>query len=48
VSGPKVSGIAKSLFGKLPSPRYATVATFRDRRGERIDEGLALYFPAPH
>ena len=48
VSGPKVSSIAKSLLGKLPAPRHATVATFLDRRGERIDEGLALYFPAPH
>ena len=26
----------------------ATVATFRDARGEPLDQGLALYFPAPH
>jgi tRNA modification GTPase len=48
LSGPKVSDIAKSLLGRLPAPRHASVATFRDRRGERIDQGLALYFPAPH
>ena len=48
LSGAKVSGIAKALLGELPAPRRATVATFRDRSGERIDEGLALYFPAPH
>jgi tRNA modification GTPase len=48
LSGPKVPGIAKALLGKLPAPRHATVAAFRDGRGERIDHGLALYFPAPH
>ncbi len=48
LSGPNVPDISKSLLGRLPAPRHASVATFRDRRGERIDEGLALYFPAPH
>ena len=48
LSGAKVSAIAKSLLGKLPAPRHATLAAFRDRNGERIDQGLALYFPAPH
>jgi tRNA modification GTPase len=48
LSGPKVPDIAKSLLGRLPVPRHATVAAFRDLRSERIDEGLALYFPAPH
>jgi tRNA modification GTPase len=32
----------------LPAPRVAHHALFRDARGEPIDEGLALYFPAPH
>jgi tRNA modification GTPase len=48
LSGQKVPDLAKVLLGRLPAPRHATVATFRDLRGERIDEGLALYFPAPH
>ena len=48
LSGSEVPGIAKSLLGRLPKPRHATVASFRDRRGERIDEGIALYFPAPY
>jgi tRNA modification GTPase len=30
------------------APRLATLATFRDAEGEAIDQGLALYFPAPH
>jgi tRNA modification GTPase len=48
VSGSKVPDIARSLLGQLPEPRHATFASFRDRSGERIDDGIALYFPAPH
>ncbi len=48
LSGPEVPAIAKALLGRLPKPRYATFASFRDRRGELIDEGIALFFPAPH
>ncbi|MFU8797826.1 MAG: tRNA uridine-5-carboxymethylaminomethyl(34) synthesis GTPase MnmE [Gammaproteobacteria bacterium] len=43
VSGPKVPAVAKALLGKLPKPRYATFGSLGG-----IDEGLALYFPAPH
>jgi tRNA modification GTPase len=35
------------LLGRLPPPREARLATFRDASGERIDQGIALYFPAP-
>ena len=48
VSGPRVPEIAATLIGKLPTPRTATLAVFRDARGERLDEGIALYFAAPH
>jgi len=48
VSGPKAPDIARSLLGQLPEPRHATFASFSDRSGERIDDGIALYFPAPH
>jgi tRNA modification GTPase len=48
VSGPRVVEIAESLLGTVPAPRVARLATFRDVQGERIDEGLALYFPAPN
>ena len=48
VSGPKVFEIATRILGSLPAPRYAQFARFCDARGEPIDEGLALYFPAPH
>ena len=47
VSGPKVLEISTRILGSLPAPRHAQFARFRDARGEPIDEGLALYFPAP-
>lgn len=48
ISGPEVPRIATALIGSVPEPRRATYATFRDARGEAIDFGIALYFPAPH
>jgi len=47
LSGPQVPRIARALLGVLPAPRRATLATARDARGEALDEGIALYFPAP-
>jgi tRNA modification GTPase len=37
-----------ALLGKVPAPRRAIRAAFVDARGAAIDDGLALYFPAPH
>jgi len=48
VSGPKVPAIAQALIGRLPEPRQVTHCSFCDARGERVDEGVALYFKAPH
>jgi len=48
VSGAKVPDIARRLLGQLPRPRSATLGGARDAGGELLDEGLALYFPAPH
>jgi len=47
VSGPAAGDIALRLIGTLPPPRRAARASARDAQGELIDEGLALYFPAP-
>jgi tRNA modification GTPase len=47
VSGPEVPRIAAAILGSLPPPREAKVARFLGRNGEALDEGLALYFPAP-
>jgi tRNA modification GTPase len=48
ISGPSVPAIASAVLGRLPAPRRATLAAFRDRSGEAHDEGIALYFPAPN
>src|SRR5512138_2140197 len=48
LSGPAVSRIAAQVAGELPSPRVARFARFKDARGEALDEGLVLYFAAPH
>ena len=47
VSGPSVPQIAESIIGNLPPPRLAQVAHFLAGDGEWLDQGLALYFPAP-
>jgi tRNA modification GTPase len=48
LSGPRTAQIAKRILGNVPQPRHATHAVFRDVRGEPLDEGIALYFPAPN
>ena len=47
VSGNALGGFTKALIGKIPTARRATLAKFRDSHGELIDQGIALYFPAP-
>ncbi len=48
ISGGNTNQIARSLLGDLPKPRYARYASFRDADNEVIDQGIALYFPAPN
>ena len=48
ISGPNVAKIAVRVLGSLPAPRQARFGRFRDAAGDPIDEGLALYFAAPH
>lgn len=47
VSGPNVRVIAQTLLGSVPRPRVATLRSFLAADGEAIDNGLALFFPAP-
>ena len=48
VSGANLAPLALALLGKLPAPRHAVRTAFLDAHGSAIDEGIALYFPAPH
>jgi tRNA modification GTPase len=48
VSGKRLVPLALALLGKVPAARRAIRAAFLDARGAAIDDGLALYFPAPH
>ena len=48
LSGPQVGQIAVAVIGRLPEPRAAIFSEFHDARGALVDEGIALYFAAPH
>jgi tRNA modification GTPase len=48
VSGSNIETIATQLLGRLPKKRYAEYRSFLAEDGKAIDEGLALYFPAPN
>ncbi len=48
VSGPACGQIAAALLGEMPPARQATLRDFLDEAGDPIDQGLALYFPAPN
>ncbi|HUI98387.1 MAG TPA: tRNA uridine-5-carboxymethylaminomethyl(34) synthesis GTPase MnmE [Xanthobacteraceae bacterium] len=48
VSGPQAGRALEALIGKIPEPRRAALARLRDPASQEIiDEGLALWFPAP-
>lgn len=47
ISGPKVAPIASAILGKLPPPFTASHKLFKDEKGELLDDGVAIYFPAP-
>lgn len=48
ISGGDLSAWAQPLCGRTLVARRAIRARFVDRDGRVIDDGLALYFPAPH
>ena len=48
VSGPVVKQVAKDILGFLPAARNACYTPFIDADGASLDEGIALFFPAPH
>ena len=50
VSGPATPAAVRALTGRpMPPPRTAVRAPFDDpATSERLDDGLLLWFPAPH
>ncbi len=49
LSGSESAALARRITGLDPRPRHAHYARLRDPvDGEPIDDGLVLYFPAPH
>ncbi|MDF1653895.1 MAG: tRNA uridine-5-carboxymethylaminomethyl(34) synthesis GTPase MnmE [Coxiellaceae bacterium] len=48
VSGSLAPAIAKHMLGECPKPRYASLSPFANEQGDVIDNGIALYFKAPH
>ena len=48
VSGSDITAVANGILGKLPIARHATYSNFLDSNGDTLDQGIVLYFPAPH
>src|SRR5262249_12615852 len=48
LSGPLAGTALEQLGGRnLPVPRHAARRRFRDQHGHSLDDGIALWFPAP-
>ena len=47
-SGRDLRTLIDAVCGRALQPRHATYLPFRDANGEPIDQGLAIWFPAPH
>ncbi len=48
LSGPRARAIGETLAGSTLESRRALHRCFRDAVGDSIDDGIALYFQAPH
>lgn len=50
LSGPDqdIQKIAEKIIKKVPKTRYAQYTSFFSESGDVVDEGIAIYFPAPH
>ncbi|HYR05960.1 MAG TPA: tRNA uridine-5-carboxymethylaminomethyl(34) synthesis GTPase MnmE [Gallionella sp.] len=48
ISGRHIEIQAQGILGKLPAARHATYGNFLDENGDTLDQGVALFFPAPH
>src|SRR6476661_6947434 len=49
LSGPEAARIAAALTDRAAfEPRHATLTAIRGAAGEKIDQTIVTYFPAPH
>ena len=48
ISGPDCQKIATAILGFSPRPRHAHFCRFSNPGGEVVDQGVALFFAAPH
>jgi len=48
ISGPEVKSVAQAILGKIPEVRKAEYLPFNDANQQALDQGIALYFKAPH
>ena len=48
ISGPDLRAFVPLLLGRTLAARQATYLSFPDAHGQPIDQGLAIWFPAPH
>ncbi len=48
VSGADLSALVRRLFQRELTPRHAHYLPFKAESGELLDEGIAIYFRAPH
>ena len=45
ISGDDTHKLALAMLGKVPQPRLATRVRIRNKSGDELDSGIALYFP---
>ncbi len=48
ISGPKAKEVALEITGKELTARHAEYIAFKDENGHALDQGIALFFKAPH
>jgi len=48
VSGNNIQAFIRAILGKLPPPRHASYSNFHGSSGNILDQGIAVYFPAPY
>ncbi len=47
LSGPQSRTAIERLCGRIPAARRASLLSIRDRNGDKLDDGIVLFFPAP-